>query len=61
MILLKDSFVAGKNQKKNGGVNMNEHFSVNLYYLHKIDELKEEIRKLKEENEELKRKNEEQK
>lgn len=53
--------MAGKNQKKNGGVNMNEHFSVNLYYLHKIDELKEEIRKLKEENEELKRKNEEQK
>lgn len=42
---------------------MNEHFcvNVNLYYLHKINELKEEIRKLKEENEELKRKNEEQK
>ncbi len=42
---------------------MNERFcvNINLYYLNKIDELKEEIRKLKEENEELKRKNEEQK
>lgn len=42
---------------------MHERFSVNigLYYLHKIDELKERIHELEEENKELKRKNEEQK